>query len=158
SHDLRSPLMSISMAASLLEETLERSDRLDPRQRRWLDTIRQDGEKLSRLIAQILDLAKVPSGSLPLDWTTADVRQIVESAAREVRPLTEKRGVALTLTIPIPSPQVVCDEGRIQQVLTNLLSNAIKFTPAAGRIHVRAHEHASELIMTVEDTGIGIPP
>jgi signal transduction histidine kinase len=154
SHEFRSPLMSISMAASLLQETGE----LSPHQQRWLEIIRQDGEKLARLTTQILDLAKIRSGSLQLQWTTVDVRWIVESAVKELQPLAEKKGLTLTLTIPVPPPRVVCDEARIQQVLTNLLSNAIKFTPTGGRIHVTARERGLDLIVTVEDTGVGIPP
>jgi histidine kinase len=151
SHDLRSPLTSIHMAASLLD-----SETLGPAQRRWLQIIQQDAEKLYRLVNQILDLAKLRAGSLRLDCTPTDVRLIVESAVQEIWPLTDTKGLRVTAAVPDPSPWLVCDETRIQQALSNLLSNAVKFTSAGGRIDVTAREQGAEVIVTVADTGVGI--
>jgi len=152
SHELRSPLNSIGAAASLLRATP-----LSPNQERWLEIIRLDSEKLLRLTKQILDLSKLRSGMLRLDVAQADLRQIVESAAQELLPETDQKGVTLTVTLPEPSPRLMCDEHRMQQVLANLLSNAVRFTPKGGRVNLTGREEEEELIITVEDTGVGIP-
>jgi two-component system sensor histidine kinase BaeS len=153
SHEFRSPLTSIRMAANLL-----RSGSLTPKQERWIEIIQSDSDKLLRLTNQILDLSKVRVGMLQLDLVSVDLRRVAESAAEEVRPVSEAKGVRLVLSLPAGPLRIVCVEHRTQQVFVNLLANAVKFTPTGGQIRLLARENGSELLVTVEDTGIGIPP
>lgn len=155
SHEIRSPLWSIQMATGLLRENP--ADPLGPKQEALIEIIRSDAEKILRLTALILALSRLRSGRLQLDLAESDLRRIVEDAAQEVRPSAEAKQITLTVALPDPSPQLVCDEDRIQQVLTNLLMNAVKFTPAGGQVVVTGREEGGELIITVEDTGVGIP-
>jgi signal transduction histidine kinase len=145
----------MQMAASLLRERV--AGPLDAKQERLLEIIRLDSEKLLRLIHQILDLSKLRSGMLRLELGRTDLRQIVEHAAQELRPLAEEKKITLTVALPDPPPRLVCDEDRMQQVLANLLSNAVKFTPAGGRVHLTGREEDETIAITVTDTGIGIP-
>jgi signal transduction histidine kinase len=153
SHDFRSPLASIRMAASLLH-----SGSLGPKEERWLQIIHSDTDKLLRLTDDILQLSKLRARTLPLDLAPADLRDVAASAADEVRPVTVEKGVTLTIALPEPAPRLVCDEQRIQQVLANLLSNAVKFTPQGGEVRVTGRADGDQFLITVEDTGIGIPP
>jgi len=155
SHELRSPLTSIREAVSLLREGV--AGPVSPNQERLLQIVRSDAEKLLRLINQILDLSKFRSGMLQLDLRRADLRRIMESAAQELRPLAEERGVTLTVAVPESSQRLICDEERIQQVLVNLLSNAVKFTPSGGMVRLSTTDEGETIIVNVEDTGIGIP-
>ena len=155
SHELRSPLTSIREAVSLLREGV--AGPLEPKQRRLVEIVRADSEKLLRLINQILDLAKFRSGMLHLELRRVELRRIMESATQEIRPVAEEKGVTLTVALPDPSPRVVCDEERIQQVIVNLLSNAVRFTPPGGAVRFAAREEGETIVATVEDTGIGIP-
>jgi|GEM_PF-1001686 len=152
SHDFCSPLTSIQLAARLL-----RADPLTAQQQRWMTNISAATDKLLRLTHQILELSKLRSGALRLELARTELRQVVDSATLEVQPLSVEKGVALSVTLPVPSPELTCDEGRLQQVLANLLSNAVKFTPAGGKVHVAGREEGAEVVLVVEDTGVGIP-
>lgn len=152
SHDFRSPLTSIRMAARLVA-----TEPVGPRQRRWLDIIQQDAEKLLRLTNQILDLARLRSHLLQLELQPTNLRDVVELAASELRPVAAAKGVELRVEVPEPAPAVVCDPGRIQQVLTNLLANGVKFTPPGGRVALTVEDRGPEVQVTVSDTGPGIP-
>jgi signal transduction histidine kinase len=152
SHDLRSPLNSIGTAATLLE-----SAPLDARQARWLHIIEADSQKLLRLTNQILDLGKARDGRLDLRLISTDLRAIVADAAEELRPEVEVRGLQLSLHVPHHALPLMCDAGRVQQVIVNLLSNAVKFTPKDGRVTVTATEQGRFVLLSVQDTGVGIP-
>jgi signal transduction histidine kinase len=153
SHEFRSPLTSIRMAADLL-----RTGSLTAKQARWLEIIQSDADKLLRLTNQILDLSKLRAGLLNLELGAIDLRGVAESAAREVRPVAEAKGVRLDLGLPDAPLPIVCDEHRVQQVFVNLLANAVKFTPTGGRVRLEVRHDGCEVHATVEDTGIGIPP
>ena len=153
SHEFSSPLTSIRMATDLV-----RTGALTPKQERWLAIIHSDADKLLRLTNQILDLSKVRVGMLQLDLGPVDLRRVAESAAHEVRPVAEAKGVRLEVSLPDAPLRVVCDEHRLQQVFVNLLANAVKFTPTGGQARLTARQNGSDVLVTVEDTGIGIPP
>jgi signal transduction histidine kinase len=152
SHDLRSPLSSIAAAAGLLQ-----MGPLGIKEARWLQVIQLDSHKILRLTNQILDLSKLRAGKLQLTLAPAELWRIAEQAADELRPEATEKGVALTVAVPDALPLLACDADRLQQVFANLLSNAIRFTPAGGEVSVTASEADRELILTVADTGIGIP-
>jgi signal transduction histidine kinase len=153
SHEFRSPLTSIRMAADLLRT----AGSLGPKHERWLDIIQTDTDKLLRLTNQILDLSKIRAGLLDLELARVNLRAVAESAAGEIRPVAEAKGVRLDLGLPGAPLPVVCDEHRVQQVLVNLLANAVKFTPAGGRVRLAMKHDGTAVQATVEDTGIGIP-
>ncbi len=152
SHDIRSPLTSIQMAARLVA-----TEPVGPKQARWLEIIQGDSDKLLYLTNQILDLSKLRSGMLRLDVSLANIRRIADSAVQELRPVADQKGVVLIAALPDPGPQLVCDAGRIQQVFANLLSNAVKFTPKGGQVLLTVKEEGDEILITVADTGVGIP-
>ncbi|HWP34155.1 MAG TPA: ATP-binding protein [Thermodesulfobacteriota bacterium] len=154
SHELRTPLTSIR---SLSESLLAGGDIPRETQEQFLAIIVQESQRLSRLIAQLLDLARIEAGRIEWRMEPLDLGEVAAHAVRTHRALFDGKGIAVTLEPPAAPLPVVADRDRLLQVLTNLLSNAAKFTPAGGRVTVRAFADAASAVVEVEDTGVGIP-
>jgi PAS domain S-box-containing protein len=156
SHDLRNPLNIIVMAATRIEH-LASSDVADP-SRRPARIIIKAAERMTRLVSDLLDLSKLEAGQpLPLDLETHDVVELVREAIEALAPVAQAKRITLMVE-PGPNTHVRCDGDRVQQVLSNLIGNALKFTHAGGSIAVRSRVKASEVVVSVCDTGIGIAP
>jgi signal transduction histidine kinase len=155
SHDLRTPLTSI---IGYVELALEDSDtQLDEERRGYLQIVSRSSERLLRLVDDLLFVARLQAGRLVLGRSELDLCVIAEQATQEARPRAE--GKEITLEFTGGSPVAISgDKGRIFQLLDNLISNAIKFTPAGGRIDVRAVVEGTDAVLEVSDTGIGIGP
>lgn len=153
-HELRTPLTSIRAVSEILLD----SPAIDPGQReRFLAIIVKETERLTRLINQTLDLARIESGHA--EWRTSelDLREIVAEAVDATSQLFRDKAVALAVDAGAPLPRVTADRDRVVQVLINLLSNAVKFCPAgAGRVDVRASAAGGVVRVDVEDNGPGI--
>ncbi|HWS55731.1 MAG TPA: response regulator [Pyrinomonadaceae bacterium] len=123
-----------------------------------LDAIERNARLQARLIDDLLDISRIVSGKLRIEWEPVDLCAVVESAVEAVRPEAEARRVAISAEAP-DGPLVVHGAPvRLQQVVWNLLANAVKFTPDGGRVRVRARRERDEARVEVEDTGIGIAP
>ncbi len=155
-HELRTPLTSIRAFSEILHDNPD----LDPAERqRFLGLVIKESERLTRLINQVLDLAKIESGLA--EWLTAeiDVREIVLEAINATSPIFRSRGVQVQTLAAESVPPVVADRDRLLQVLLNLLSNAAKFcTPGKGRVQVRLAVAGDRIRVDVEDNGVGISP
>jgi Na+/proline symporter/nitrogen-specific signal transduction histidine kinase len=153
-HELRTPLTSIRAFSEILHD----HPGIDAAERhRFLGLIIKESERLTRLINQVLDLAKLESGMA--EWHTAqlDLRTIVEDAANATSQLYKSRGVALEVRLPASVAAVDADRDRLMQVMLNLLSNAVKFCEEGrGRVEVRLLERDACVCVEVEDNGIGI--
>jgi PAS domain S-box-containing protein len=156
SHDLRTPLTTIIGGISLVEDgTL---GPVNPEQLHYLRLARTDAERLGEFINDILDLARIESGKVKPGRTRVNVAEQVAGVRRSYETLLHEKQLTLETEIPVNLPSVFCDDLHFLRILTNLLSNAIKFTPAGGRITIRAAVESPGLVQTaVEDTGIGIP-
>ncbi len=157
SHELRTPLHGVLGAATLLADS-----RLDPAQRRHLDTLRASGQLLGAVIEDVLDLAQMTHEGLRLTPAPHVLRPIVEAAVQILADRAAAKGLALTLAIAPDVPERArVDATRLQQVLVNLLANGVKFTESgrvALAVSVRGGEGRTALRMTVTDTGIGVAP
>jgi Na+/proline symporter/nitrogen-specific signal transduction histidine kinase len=153
-HELRTPLTSIRAFSEMLHE----DPKIDLAQRsRFLGIIVSETVRLSRLINQILDLAKLESGRA--EWTVAavDVAEVIREAAESLTALFAEKRVMLQLDAIEPGLTVLADRDRLMQVMVNLLSNALKFVPAdSGRVQVGASGTPQELRVSVSDNGPGI--
>ncbi len=155
SHDLRTPLTSITGHASLIAAgmrgpvTEEQSD--------GLARIREAGQELLRMITDILNFAKLESGSVDMRLAPVKVADAVTRASSLVHVRLSEEQLAFDTT-GCNGEEVLADPDRLQQVLLNLLTNAIKFTPAGGRISVSCARDGSRVLLRVRDTGIGIAP
>lgn len=162
SHEIRTPLTSVLAAAELLSE----SD-LSPQQQRLLTVMERSGERLLRLVDDVLDFSRIEAGRVDLTPAPFVVGELVDESVLILRSAVEDKGLALDVRVDpaLPEP-VVGDRRRIAQVLTNLLDNAVKFT-REGTIGVRVgtadpdpgdHEGTIRIRFAVSDTGIGLAP
>ncbi|MBI5514959.1 MAG: response regulator [Deltaproteobacteria bacterium] len=153
SHELRTPLNAIIGFSELLEQ--EAFGPLNPRQRSYVENVLSAGRHLLAIINDVLDLSRIEAGRMELsrEWTRLGV--IVDAVLGVVRPLADKQGVTLTVTCPA-LPELYADPMRVKQVLFNVLSNAIKFNRPGGAVRLAATAEGSQLVVRVEDTGVGI--
>jgi two-component system, OmpR family, heavy metal sensor histidine kinase CusS len=153
SHELRTPLTAIRTEA---EVALGRDD-LPPGQRQLLGSVLEECERLTRLTDQLLTLAREDAGVAPGAREPVDLTALVAGVAETMRPLAEARGVRLRAHLPGPVT-VRGDPARLRQVCYNLADNAIKYTPPEGEVELRVEARDGCGVVTVRDTGEGIPP
>ena len=153
-HELRTPLTSIRALSEMLHE----DPRLDLADRsRFLGIIVTEAERLTRLVNQILDMAKMESGRA--EWTTSevDMGEVARESMASLEQLFREKGVVLEGDIPSSLPSVLADRDRLTQVMINLLSNAVKFVPGGtGRVLVRVSGAADLVRVEVHDNGPGL--
>ena len=155
SHELRTPLNAvIGFSEVLLDPTMFGA--INDKQEEYLNDILSSGRHLLSLINDILDLSKIEAGRMELEVTVFDLPQAIDNALILVRERAAGRGIALGMAIDERLGEFRGDERKIKQVLLNLLSNAIKFTPAGGRVEIRAEPVDGHVEISVSDTGVGI--
>lgn len=155
SHDLRSPLSTIGLTA----EMLKRVGKTDiDRVHDYSHRIQRAVDQMQKLIGNLLDFAKLESGTFSLDKRPEKPESVVLSVVQNFQTLAEAKHLRLQVEIPPGLPDIVCDIDRISQTLSNLLGNAVKFTPEDGAIRVSATETGEGVMISVSDTGPGIPP
>ena len=156
SHELRTPLTCIiGMSATLLRWSL---GELSPRQRDYLTTIHESGERLLAVINDILEMAKIESGRTALEVRSFSLTSLAQQALEPFWQRARDRDIELTFEATLLPRQdtFTGDPRRIQQILDNLLSNALKFTPSEGQVNLRVRRENQIAVLQVEDTGIGI--
>jgi PAS domain S-box-containing protein len=153
SHELRTPLTSIR---GYLELLLDEAAALAPAHLDWLSVIDRNSERLLCLVEDLLLKAQVSAGKVSLTLQEVDLTPVVEQSVETGAPVAVARGIALTCSTE-PLPSVAADPVRIGQVIDNLVSNALKFTPAGGRVEVRASSLGTRVRIEISDTGAGIP-
>jgi signal transduction histidine kinase len=153
-HELRTPLTSIRAFSEILND----NPRLEDGQRaKFLGIIIKESERLTRLINQVLDLAKIESGNAEWHSSEIDMREVVEDSITAVSQLVKDKNIELEVNMPQQVPTVVADRDRLMQVMLNLLSNAAKFCDRPdGRIMVTLSRHNHLLRVDVADNGVGI--
>jgi PAS domain S-box-containing protein len=153
SHELRTPLNAVLG----MSQAIGRGELSDP-QRRRLDIVEASAQELLLLLNDLLDLAKIESGHAELEEGLVDIQALADSARQVFAALVQDKPLQLELAVaPAVLGEWVGDPCRVQQILRNLVSNAIKFTPG-GAIKVGVSQAAEHLVLTVEDSGIGIAP
>jgi signal transduction histidine kinase len=154
SHELRTPLNAIMGWTRMLRmpglpaETAERA----------MDAIDRNAQAQSRLIEDLLDIARIARGGLRLDVARVDLVAVAQAAVDAIKPAADAKGVRLTTRLPAPAPLLEADAARLQQVIWNLLSNAVKFTPAGGDVTLAVDGDPDVARVIVSDTGAGIAP
>jgi PAS domain S-box-containing protein len=156
SHELRSPLNSILGFSEMVRDMVFGRDQAD-KYREYGGYIHQAGTHLLALIDDILDLAKVEAGKLVLKPARFDLGELFDECARMMRPMVERRGLALAVLPTEPGLTLTADRLRTKQMIVNLLSNALKFTPAGGRVELSAQRmRDGGTAITVSDSGVGM--
>ncbi|MDQ3907151.1 MAG: ATP-binding protein, partial [Acidobacteriota bacterium] len=160
-HDLRSPLTVISGVISFFSSG--RLGELTPEQKNMVAMMERNTRNLIELVNDLLDSAKLESGTLQLDLAPTDLAPLVAEASEGMRTVAAEKGISLDAAMPADLPKVSADRAKLRRVVVNLLSNALKFTPKGGRVEVRASREGGaaderEMVrVSVTDTGVGIP-
>ena len=154
SHELRTPIHAVlGYAALLLDEVY---GPLPARQRDKVERIRNAAQGLLDLVSDVLDLARIEAGRLPLQLSTTPLRPVLREVGLQAEAAARARGLAFAWELAPDLPAVHTDAGRLGKVLGNLLSNAVKFT-VAGTVTLRAAREGDRVRIDVVDTGVGIP-
>jgi two-component system cell cycle sensor histidine kinase PleC len=155
SHDLRTPLNGILGFSEALAGGY--FGPMSPRQSEYVRDIHASGHHLLQLINEVLDMAKLDAGRMTLSEEVVDVARVIDDSVRLVRHRAQASGIALAVEPTPAAMQLRADELRLKQILLNLASNAVKFTPAQGRVTIRAGYHRDGApFIEVADTGIGM--
>ncbi len=155
SHELRTPLTSIRGSLGLLAGGV--AGPLPEKARSLVEIAARNGERLGRLINDILDIEKIESGKMGFRFTPIEFGSLVEQAVESNRAYAEAYGVELRIAGVLPEARVWADGDRVLQVMANLLSNAAKFSPQGGVVSVAAERLDGHLRVAVTDHGKGIP-
>ncbi len=154
SHDLKSPLAIIELAVSLLRGV----ERIDANQlKEFVNKVQRSTDQMEILIADLLDFARIQSGTFSVLTSAIRLSEAVMPVIDRMRALAEAKRQTLEVDLPSSLPSVAIDAHRIGQVAANLISNAIKFTPQEGTIRVSARQRDHQIVVSVADTGPGIP-
>jgi PAS domain S-box-containing protein len=153
SHELRTPLNAIVGFSDLLAEGVP--GELNPKQKRFVNHIKQGSAHLLQLINDILDLSKIEAGQLELHCEYFHLKEALPEVLSTIRPLAMAKNIQVEQTLEVYRP-AYADRVRFKQILYNLLSNAVKFTPKDGRISIACAEDGDFVSISVTDTGIGI--
>ncbi|MBN1787683.1 MAG: GHKL domain-containing protein [Sedimentisphaerales bacterium] len=155
SHDLRTPLTAIKEGIDIILEGL--AGKVKKKQRKFLELAKRNVDRLNLLVNDVLDFQRLDSGGMKFDFTLHKVTDTIREVTEIMTLLAKKNNITLTVDIASDIGEAVFDHNRISQVLTNLLSNAIKFTPQNGSVSLEAIRQHNEIVITLSDTGIGIP-
>jgi PAS domain S-box-containing protein len=153
SHELRTPLTSIR---GYLEFLLEDAERLAPEHARFLGVVDRNAERLQHLVNDLLFVAQVDAGRLTIQQAEVDLAELAAEAVEAARVVASAKEIELDLDAE-PIESLVGDRARLAQLLDNFISNAIKFTPEGGRVTVRAWAEGEHGLVSIADSGIGIP-
>jgi PAS domain S-box-containing protein len=154
SHELRTPITSILGWSRMLM-----SRQLDPeRQQRAFETIDRNARSQAQLIDDLLDVSRIISGKLRVEFTLVDLPAVIGSAIEVVRLAAEAKRIRIDSHLNSSVGPILGDAERLQQVIWNLLSNAIKFTPHDGHVQIELQRVASQVELRVTDSGVGIEP
>jgi PAS domain S-box-containing protein len=152
-HELRNPLAPIRNAVQILRLKGPPSEELE-----WAENIiDRQIQQMIRLIDDLLDVSRITHDKLELRKQTVELARVVESAIETSRPLIEESNHQLTVSLPKAPVYLEADEIRLAQIFSNLLNNAAKYTAAGGRIQLTAEKRRDAAVVTVKDSGIGIP-
>jgi signal transduction histidine kinase len=152
SHELRTPLTSIRGYIELLLDDAEAGSN----ERRYLEIVDRNSERLLELVSDLLFLAQIEAGKLGIERRQVDLSKIVEECIETSSPVADSRGIELSATVD-RVPKLEGDRARLAQVLDNLVSNGLKFTERGGRVEVRLTTRDGAALLEVDDTGVGIP-
>jgi signal transduction histidine kinase len=151
-HDLRSPLTRIRG----LMESAATAPQASAEVRGTAGQVIEECDRLVHLIDTMLEIAESHAGAVQVAFAPVELGQLARDACELFLPVAEDRGVSLTADIPAAPLAVQGNLRRLQRVVANLVDNAITYTPAGGSVRLRLHREGAEVVLTVEDTGIGI--
>ncbi len=151
-HELRTPLTSIK---GYMEGLV---DGILPATPETYDQIHNEASRLARLVDDLQELSRVEANAFSLDVRSTDLSPLVQTILKRLSPQATTKRITLRSNLPANLQHVLADGDRITQVLTNLVGNALQYTPEDGTVIISAIQKGDEVIVSVKDSGIGIPP
>jgi len=155
SHDLRNPLSTIGLSASLL---LDESSQQQAPPSRFLGVIKRSAEQANAMIKNLLDVSSIEAGHFAVNRSRESVAELMRQAQEMLAPLAEKKSIRLESESPREDLMASVDANQLHRVFSNLVGNALKFTPDGGVVRLRVEQMDGELQFAVSDNGPGIPP
>lgn len=154
-HELRSPLTAIT---GYVDYLLSENKTFSPEELEYLQIIKKNANRLGKFVNDILDMAKIESGQMDIEFTEVNLTQLFEEILTLFKPLAEQKNITVKSELEPGIPTIRTDYGKLTQVLTNLISNSLKFTPENGQITVSAGRTPEKgfVEVTVSDSGVGI--
>lgn len=159
SHELRTPV-NVIMSALQMCDIFKREDSFEKNKdklNRYFSIMKQNCYRLIKLVNNLIDITRIDSGYLSLDLNNYNIVNVVEDIILSVSDYIENKGINLIFDTEFEEKTIACDPDKIERIMLNLLSNSIKFTKPGGSIFVNIKEEGKSVIISVKDTGIGIP-
>ncbi len=154
SHELRTPLSIIMGAIRLVLDEIP--GQIVEEQRDVLAMAMESVKRLSRIVNSLLTISKIESGKLDLQKTVVNICELIKDTVSNYEPLAQENGLRLDFEVPQKSVDICLDPDKFKEVLINLISNSIKFTPEGGWIKVICTEQDKEILVSIQDSGVGI--
>lgn len=155
SHELRTPLTSVKGYAAILIE--EKLGAIPPAVKERLQKINNHSNELVNMVNDLLDIARIESGKVTLNFQTQDLKNIIATVSDLIMIQCKNKNIDLTQDIQNDMPEIMADRSQIERVFINLLGNAVKFTPQDGKITIKARKIDKVVQIDISDTGIGMP-
>ncbi|MCT4618596.1 MAG: hybrid sensor histidine kinase/response regulator [Marinisporobacter sp.] len=155
SHEFRTPLNLIFSTIQLFELCMQ--DSLDMKDNKYIKIMKQNCYRLLRLVNNLIDITKIDSGYFEIQLQNHNIVQIVENVTLSISEYIERNDLQLIFDTDVEEKMIACDVDKIERIILNLLSNAIKFTKTGGNIFVKIHDKKEYVVISVKDTGKGIP-
>ncbi|MBZ9623013.1 PAS domain-containing sensor histidine kinase [Clostridium sp. FP2] len=158
SHELRTPINVILGTLQLMElKFKEIFNENDEKNKGYLKTMKQNCYRLVRLIDNLIDVTKIDAGYFEIHLSNCNIVSVIEEITLSVAEYVENNGISLLFDTEMEEKIIACDKEKIERIILNLISNAIKFTNPGGNISVNIFERKDNIVISVKDTGIGIP-
>lgn len=157
SHELRTPLNIIFTSTQLIDLNFKKLNITDKNLCKYLSMNRQNCYRLLKLINNLIDITKIDSGYFSIKLKNANIIRVVEDTVLSIAEYIKSKNIEILFDTEVEERYTACDEEKISRVIMNLLSNAVKFTKPGGRIQVNIYDRENKVIISVKDTGIGIP-
>jgi signal transduction histidine kinase/DNA-binding response OmpR family regulator/HAMP domain-containing protein len=155
SHELRTPLNSVIALSGVLNRKL--IDKIPEEEYKYLNIIERNGKNLLSLINDILDISRIESGHEEIIYSSVSIYDVVHNIIESQEPIIKEKNITVTNFINEELPPIVSDSSKIHHILQNIIGNAIKFTEK-GSVKILAVEEKDNILISIEDTGIGIAP
>jgi len=156
SHELRTPLNAVIGYSALLLDGI--TGQLSEGQRDYIARSRTAAQHLLSLINDILDLARIEAGKMPVYVERVALPDLIREVAQQVEPMVSAKDIVFSVNVSPDCPQIESDKTKVKQILLNLLSNAVKFTNRSGSVRLSASCESDSVLLEVTDSGVGIKP